>query len=532
MPVDDEIIKLILDLGQSGANVEEVAKKLDVLQLSSKDVVQTIDRLQRELDELNKQWVKGAISTGDFVKETNRIKESLESLQSIAGTAEQSTSGLGRGALQASFAFQDFTSVLAGGQGFGRALGAIQNNIPVVLSSLGVGAGLTGVVSVATVALGLLIDKFAAGSKEGKNFKEQLDEVTKSTTDYLEKLKPTLEEVTKYTEELQKQAELQKKAKEEKQREAAGEAIPFEAEDDKTRQAALVKLTEGRRPEVRDVMIKILTGQVEAEIKATEDEIKRIAAIPQPVGPGAIPVVDPRIAQLEGHIAALRGDAIKAAQLVTAQAFEGQAAAIEKIRKALPQGALREAFEKAGDVIIAEWTKEMRELGELREQKLGKQEMEKLTALSQVQENIKQQTLIKDREGEERAKETARQIEDRDRDRAKAIHDREMARRKALTAARKEPHEMALADVRRLTQWEGFGTPNVQEAEAMADDMITGLRNGLTRQQAAYQALFQQLHRMWQAQQGFRQMFQQMAPAFQYGTQPQMWSNQTVGLPF
>jgi hypothetical protein len=63
----------------------------------------------------------------------------------------------GGGILQASYAVQDFTSVLAGGQGLDRALSSVQNNIPGILMSLGASGGLAGVVSLVAVGIGALI---------------------------------------------------------------------------------------------------------------------------------------------------------------------------------------------------------------------------------------------------------------------------------------------------------------------------------------------------------------------------------------
>jgi hypothetical protein len=63
----------------------------------------------------------------------------------------------GQGILQASWAVQDFTSVLSGGQGLGRALSSIQNNIPGLLMSLGMTGGVAGAVSLISVGIGALM---------------------------------------------------------------------------------------------------------------------------------------------------------------------------------------------------------------------------------------------------------------------------------------------------------------------------------------------------------------------------------------
>ncbi len=91
---------------------------------------------------------------------------------SVAASASAVTEGhanLGRGVLQTSYAVQDFTAVLSGGGGLSRALGSVQNNIPVLLEQLGMSAGLAGTVSLVSVGLGVaipLLMQFAGAEKE------------------------------------------------------------------------------------------------------------------------------------------------------------------------------------------------------------------------------------------------------------------------------------------------------------------------------------------------------------------------------
>jgi hypothetical protein len=105
----------------------------------------------------------------------------------------------GRGIMGASYAIQDFTSVL-GTQGLGRALGAIQNNIPILVTSLGAGAGLAGAISIVSVGVGLLIDNWAKihdywtggeTEKEAERMKK-LKEAIKEAKEEAEKLVKTL----------------------------------------------------------------------------------------------------------------------------------------------------------------------------------------------------------------------------------------------------------------------------------------------------------------------------------------------------
>lgn len=78
--------------------------------------------------------------------------------------ASRKSMTFGRSVLQTSYAVQDFTATM--NQGLGRALGSVQNNIPLLVDGLvgGVGlgaaqvAGISGAVSIVSVGVGLLVD--------------------------------------------------------------------------------------------------------------------------------------------------------------------------------------------------------------------------------------------------------------------------------------------------------------------------------------------------------------------------------------
>jgi uncharacterized phage infection (PIP) family protein YhgE len=123
MMTNDQTIKLILDMGNSGASVQEVKLALDAL--------------------------KGHSGLG------------------------------GQGLLGASYAAQDFISVLSGGGGIGRALGSISNNMPQILAGLGLGAGLAGVMGAVTAGVAAAIPMIeawwnAVDSEAAERAKEKL----------------------------------------------------------------------------------------------------------------------------------------------------------------------------------------------------------------------------------------------------------------------------------------------------------------------------------------------------------------------
>jgi hypothetical protein len=128
------------------------------------------------------------------------IGDSAQALQSLGirlhdveiaaagvGQTTQPSGQFGRGMVNASYAVQDFTSQL-GTRGLAGALGAIQNNIPQLLSSLGAGAGLAGVLSLASLGVGLLYenwDKIATLWGKGQTEEEakRMKELAKATED-------------------------------------------------------------------------------------------------------------------------------------------------------------------------------------------------------------------------------------------------------------------------------------------------------------------------------------------------------------
>ena len=93
---------------------------------------------------------------GQRGRRAGRAEGVAESMNRLRGEGSPGGSS-GQGILGVSYAFQDFTSVISTGGGFGRALASIQNNIPPILAGLGVGAGLAGAISLVTVGAGLAV---------------------------------------------------------------------------------------------------------------------------------------------------------------------------------------------------------------------------------------------------------------------------------------------------------------------------------------------------------------------------------------
>lgn len=132
----DERIGLVLDLGPSIPSAKEFAAALQSISITA----------------------------------SANAAPALKQLDAQTKAAEKASADFGRGIQSISFAVQDFTSVL-GSQGLGRALGSIQNNIPQILTGLGAGAGLAGVVSLAAIAVGQLVDNWGSIEKLWKDSK-------------------------------------------------------------------------------------------------------------------------------------------------------------------------------------------------------------------------------------------------------------------------------------------------------------------------------------------------------------------------
>lgn len=212
---NEERIRLSLEVtGQEG--LEESARKTDQLKKSMNDLLlaemergDAEVRLRTRKADLDRQEAAASdAAVAQLVEQTRARKFFNEVLEEgttrqhevivSAGTMGEtlSTNGAGgRGILQASYAVQDFTSVLAGGGGLARAIGSVQNNIPILLTSLGVGAGLAGTISLVSVAVAAaipLISSFADKEKEAADAtKKWADE-----SDRLQKLQTSSEEKT------------------------------------------------------------------------------------------------------------------------------------------------------------------------------------------------------------------------------------------------------------------------------------------------------------------------------------------------
>jgi hypothetical protein len=178
-----EQFSLKLDLGNTAKDARDAAKAIDEVKKSSEAAAKAGEGLESSMRTVSTVAAAGVVP-------------SLKQIQAQAKAAEKAHADFGRGIQSAAYAVQDFTSVLSGGQGLGRALGSIQNNIPQLLTTLGLGAGLAGVVSLVSVGVGLLIDNWdtlkaafdGSATKEEVKAMEKLAEATKKANEQAVKM--------------------------------------------------------------------------------------------------------------------------------------------------------------------------------------------------------------------------------------------------------------------------------------------------------------------------------------------------------
>ena len=132
----DERIKLLLDMGMSAQEAERVVVALDRLKATATATASTYDVLERQVGEYDVMERRAtqtivqqttALDTLNIQLERNvglyQVNASHVAQFGVAASAAMGRGGAGgHGILGASYAVQDFTAVLSGGQGLGREL--------------------------------------------------------------------------------------------------------------------------------------------------------------------------------------------------------------------------------------------------------------------------------------------------------------------------------------------------------------------------------------------------------------------------
>lgn len=164
-----------------------------------KDLQTEQTKLEGQARTLESLYNAGSISEANFARQAQKLADSqanvtsqLTRLQQIQKGVTSQTQSHGRAILQASYALQDFSSANGG---LMQQLASIQNNIPGILAGFGVGAGLTGVISAASIGVVALYQNWRTLTSA---FRADLINNTAAATDRL----------TKRVEELKKEAKL------------------------------------------------------------------------------------------------------------------------------------------------------------------------------------------------------------------------------------------------------------------------------------------------------------------------------------
>lgn len=216
MAVNDEVIKLVLDLVKSG-NADATIQTLERLRdqtLAAKAGYEILDRQVGTYEVMERQVVATTTQAASSVREfyqslvaaapqvglmAVKTEELAQATARVVGSRGGGGGNVGFGLLAASYAVQDFSSQL-GTRGLAGALSAVQNNIPTIVMSLGKGGpGMAAAVSLASIAVGLLAEnwdklkeKFLGTETEAARKKmEELAEATKKAADEGERLLKT-----------------------------------------------------------------------------------------------------------------------------------------------------------------------------------------------------------------------------------------------------------------------------------------------------------------------------------------------------
>ena len=198
---DEQAIRLLLQVSDSGS-IEDAVQKFIKLKGVAKEVADTYSLADQRGDQFvvsTKEITHALDAETEAAVEATMAQKAMNAVLAettsvvttlapqISGPTKGS-SGLGRSAMAASYAFQDFTSQL-GTRGFAGALSAIQNNIPGILAGFGIGGTVIAGISAGAVALGLVVDnisKMNAEASKGalEKAKKDLEELAKKADEF------------------------------------------------------------------------------------------------------------------------------------------------------------------------------------------------------------------------------------------------------------------------------------------------------------------------------------------------------------
>jgi hypothetical protein len=371
-----------------------------------------------------------------------------------AATAMAGTSGRsGQGILGTSYAVQDFTSVLAGGQGLGRALASVQNNIPILVSSLGAGAGLAGVISIVSVGIGLLIDNWGSIQKLWKSGE------TEEETERMKKLAKAIDDAREATEKLLKTPAPWRQAAGKDIQRAVG-AFGGEAVTNAIT-GGLVRFQGDFGPQANRQMAETLITNLRRGDPAAIELLKDLG-IGGPIG----------------------------------QVLEG--------------GRTPEEQQKFGAEQAKREAQELEAAKKHQEQLAKEKQREEEQAEKEVERAIEKREKDARNDDRERIQQEQRRIERADRENARF----EANRRRDFQRAPVARMERATSQI---SQQMGFGTPTAAQANEMADAALRSMNNGMGAAEAAMSAVLTKMEAIKNAAAAQAAMWQRMQAQTQNG---------------
>jgi hypothetical protein len=407
------------------------------------------------------------------------VRQSAQAILDLNGQIDKlaGQGGMGGGGiLQASYAVQDFTSVLSGGQGLDRALSSVQNNIPGLLMSLGMSGGLAGVVSLVSVGIGALIpvvEKLWASLGDGEG---------------AEKAREKLEELRKEFEALSKAA------------------TRAEAQGSKSIREVI---TEGGADEIAGAAAKTLSMTGGGE-DMTEEERLAVNSVKN-ARPDVKAGVEKRVFDRIN-----KANAERAQQIVAGATQPGEQGASARAQLRGLVGANAGAFPSGllGDLERAEPSEIAAQQALERQGELNAANMERAAKARREEEARGEAQRALDIQG----RKNAQAFDKRTEAKGKAADEFEERQDRGLAAqARREaPMRGARRAVARTAADMGFtgdSAPNPGEIDEMAKNALANFNNGMNGQQAAWMAVMQRV----QAIQQMSQQFQQMQSSQQMG---------------
>lgn len=490
------------------------------------------------------------------------ITEAAAELGKLKGQAEQTAQAhtqLGQGALSASYAFQDLTSVLAGGGGFARALSSVQNNIPALLMSLGATGGLAGIVSIASVAVGVLIDRFVSASDKGQTLKGHMEAVNQAIEAYRDKLVHTNSELAEYNRLLGEQQKLR-----EQERQRALEAKAYEVKEpapgarQQERAAILERMIAGQESEVRGAVTEAVGAynqpqrdKLQAEMASLDEQISRRSAT-EPAF--ALQGLRNRREAIRRRLDRLPAAYAKAGAELFGQARTGDARAIGQIQTMLgAESPFADAFrlasveeqraQRAAAQDADQQAARHKEDAELRTEDQRKRD-DAMHTRQLGMGKIEFQKREKERLEDEADKAKEAGFVERDIEAAiprvgTGARRREQEARRAREAAKQQEQANARQAVIAASQNMGFGTPTEQQASDMAADAVRNLETVGNSQQAVMMAVMSKMQaitaateRLAEQQQAMQDQMAGLGTALRYGPAQQQRSALTMGLPY